>query len=116
MSDQKPLVLITGVTGYVGSAVLNEFLQGEAQGKYRVRATVRDMVNTKKMEPLIKYFGVELLKQVEFVNADCLDSNSIEFAVQGCDYVVHTASPVGRNPKDHEEMIRPAVNGVKFVM
>lgn len=29
---------------------------------------------------------------------------------------MHTASPVGRNPNDHNEMIGPAVNGVLAVM
>lgn len=29
---------------------------------------------------------------------------------------MHTASPVGGNPKNHQEMIRPAVAGVKNVM
>jgi dihydroflavonol-4-reductase len=29
---------------------------------------------------------------------------------------VHTASPVGINPRNHEDMIRPAVNGVTFVV
>ena len=30
--------------------------------------------------------------------------------------MVHTASPVGRNPNNHEDMIRPAVDGVLAVM
>ena len=30
--------------------------------------------------------------------------------------MVHTASPVGTNPRNHDDMIRPAVNGVNFVL
>ena len=51
-ANEKPLLLITGVTGYVGSQVLNEFLTGEGKETYKIRATVRDKNNTKKMKPL----------------------------------------------------------------
>ena len=75
------------------------------------------MTSQEKMAPLIRFFGKDLLSQVEFVNADLLDERSIESAVAGCDYVVHTASPVAfASPKDHDDLIVPAVNGVKYVM
>ena len=35
----KPLVLITGISGYIGSHVCKAFLE---DGTYRVRGTVRD--------------------------------------------------------------------------
>lgn len=65
-----PLVVITGVSGYVGSQVLNEFLQGEGKGKYRIRATVRDKNNKAKLAPLEKYFGAELFNTIEFCSAE----------------------------------------------
>lgn len=68
------------------------------------------------MGPLEKFFGNDLRSKVEFVNADLNNQNQIEAAVKGCDFVVHTASPVGKNPKDHADMINPAVNGVIFVV
>ena len=55
--SSKPLVVITGVTGFLGSMVLNEFLSGEGAGKYRIRATVRDKNNQNKLAPLQKFFG-----------------------------------------------------------
>jgi len=67
-----PLVTITGVTGYLGSQVLNQFLCLEGKGLFRIRATVRDKNNFAKMEPLIKAFG-DLYATVEFVNADLKD-------------------------------------------
>lgn len=76
---------------------------------------MRDKNNIKKLEPLKKYFG-ECLNQVEFVNLNLDDSKSIDEALKGADFVVHTASPVGANPKDHDEMIRPAVNGVRSIL
>jgi len=55
--QNKPIVLITGVTGFVGSQILNEFLCGEGAGKYKIRATVRDKSNVAKMKILQNYFG-----------------------------------------------------------
>lgn len=68
------------------------------------------------MGPLESYFGTDLRTKVEFVNADLNNQDQIEAAVKGCDFVVHTASPVGKNPKNHADMINPAVNGVLFVV
>jgi nucleoside-diphosphate-sugar epimerase len=114
-STQLPLVVITGVTGYLGSQVLNEFLRGEGRGRYRIRATVRDHTNLRKLEPLRSYFGDDYSK-IEFVSASLTDKAQIEAAIYGADYVVHTASPVGSNPNNPQDMIRPAVDGVRFVM
>ena len=38
----KPIVTLTGVTGYIGSVVCKMFLE---DGNYRVRGTVRDKNN-----------------------------------------------------------------------
>ena len=50
----KPTVLITGVTGYLGSHVTLLFLE---EGSYNVRGTVRDTENARKLEPLKKLLG-----------------------------------------------------------
>jgi nucleoside-diphosphate-sugar epimerase len=96
--------------------VLNEFINGEGADKYKLRATVRNKSNQAKMKPLIDYFG-DKLASVEFFNADLCDPNSIDIAVKGCDFVIHTASPVTiNNPRDHDDVIGPAVSGVKNVL
>jgi thioester reductase-like protein len=46
---QKPLVTITGVTGYLGSMTALDFLK---DGSYRVRGTVRSTSNQAKLAPL----------------------------------------------------------------
>ena len=38
----KPIVTVTGITGYVGSRVCLEYLQ---DGGFRIRGTVRDKSN-----------------------------------------------------------------------
>ena len=53
-TGNKPVVTITGVSGFLGSHVCLLFLK---EGKYRVRGTVRSTTNAKKMEPLKTAFG-----------------------------------------------------------
>ena len=54
MEGDKPLALITGVTGFVGSQVAHTFL---SNGGFKVRGTVRSTKNPAKMEPLKKSLG-----------------------------------------------------------
>ena len=52
-------MLITGVTDFIGHQVLNEFVHGEGAGQFKIRATVQDKTNEKKMKPLKDYLGEE---------------------------------------------------------
>jgi len=111
---EKPLVTITGVTGFIGSLTAKYFLE---DGAYRIRGTVRDKNNAIKIEPLKKTLGDALFGQIELVEADLLNSDSISAAITGSTHVVHTASPfVLANPEDPQTLIRPAVEGTKAVL
>ena len=88
-SSQKPIVVITGVSGYLGSHVALAFLK---DGSYQVRGTVRDTKNETKVAPIRKAFG-DLFSQITLVEADLENKDSIIAAISGADYVVHTASP-----------------------
>ena len=72
-TKQKPLVTITGITGYLGAHVCHHFLK---DGSYRVRGTVRSKTNTSKIDPIKKAYG-ELFNQLELVEADLLDDASM---------------------------------------
>ena len=50
----RPVVTITGVSGYIGSQICLLFLK---EGGYRVKGTVRSKNNEKKIEPIKKAFG-----------------------------------------------------------
>jgi len=86
----KPKVLITGISGYIGSHVCKTFLE---HGGFEVRGTVRNKSNPKKIEPLQKGFD-ELFDALDIVEADLTNAKSIDEAVEGCQYIVHTAAPV----------------------
>lgn len=110
---EKETVLITGISGYVGSAVCLAFLK---DGTYKVRGTVRDKNNAKKIDPLRAAFG-EHFDELELVEADLLKEETMIKACEGCQYAVHTASPFAmENPKDKMDMIKPAVNGTLSVL
>jgi nucleoside-diphosphate-sugar epimerase len=64
---------------------------------------------------LRKAFG-DWFENLELVEADLLDADSISRAVVGSTYVVHTASPVVFNPKTDDDVIKPAVDGTLAVM
>ena len=56
MVEAKPKVLITGITGYVGSQVTLSFLK---DGGYAIKGTVRDPSNAERLAPLKKAYGDE---------------------------------------------------------
>jgi nucleoside-diphosphate-sugar epimerase len=58
-----------------------------------VRGTVRDKSNETKIAPLRKAFGAHF-DEIELVEADLLNAESLSKAIAGSTYVVHTASPV----------------------
>jgi len=113
VESSKPTVVITGVSGYLGSHVALVFLK---DGGYNVVGTVRDTKNPAKVEPLRKGLG-ELFNNLTLVEADLNDAESLFAAIKGAHYVVHTASPFPLKPPKHEnDLINPAVNGTKAVM
>ena len=103
-TDQKPIVTITGVSGYIGSQTALTFLK---DGSYRVRGTVRSTSNQTKIDPLKSGLG-EWFDELELVEADLLNEASIIKACEGATYVIHTASPcLPHLPED--ELVKPAV-------
>lgn len=108
MERAKQKVCITGVTGYLGSWVLKKFVES---GQFEVRGTVRDPGNEEKVKP-IKEFLKDDFEKLELFQADLTDPESLDSAVKGCDFVVHTASPFpDQLPSNENDLIGPAVEG-----
>ena len=113
VESSKPTVVITGVSGYLGSHVALVFLK---DGSYNVRGTVRDTKNPAKIEPLKKAFG-DLFESLTLVEADLNNEESIFGALAGANLVVHTASPYPlAPPRNENDLINPAVNGTVSVL
>jgi len=109
---EKPLVTITGMTGYIGAETTLQFLQ---DGGYRIRGTVRDKNNQAKIDPLRQAFGAHF-DNIELVEADLTDDSSLQNAVAGSTYVVHIASPVSDSYDTEESLVGPAVNGTMSIV
>ncbi len=107
MSQEEKRVLITGVTGFLGTHVCKQFLIAG----YKVRGTVRSKNNKEKMDPFNKHFSTHIkIGQLELVEADLMKEDTLVKAAANCDYIVHVASPFTlKAPKHEDELIKPAV-------
>ncbi|KAJ0039276.1 hypothetical protein Pint_23923 [Pistacia integerrima] len=85
--SEEKVVCVTGASGYIASWLVKLLLE---RG-YSVKATVRD--------------------------PDLLEEGSFDSAIDGCEGVFHTASPVVLSPNDPQaELIDPAVKGTLNVL
>jgi dihydroflavonol-4-reductase len=112
-TNKEKLVLVTGGTGFVAGHCILQLLQNG----YKVRATVRALSKKDKVKEMLKNEGITSFETIDFIEADLNDDKNWEEAVNGCEYVLHVASPIFlRLPKHEDEMIVPAVNGTLRVL
>jgi len=105
------LVLVTGVTGYIGSHVCKNYIEAG----YKVRGTVRD--KSKKSAHLAKWIENG---DLELFEIDLLsESAKWKQACAGVEFVAHVASPffIGCPPSEAEEKLyKPARQGTENVL
>lgn len=102
-------VLVTGGSGYIGGWCVASLLQ---QG-YVVRTTVRDLAKEAAVRASLTKI-TDPGNRLSFHAANLMDDAGWDAATQGCDYVLHVASPLGvSEPKDADELIVPAREGAK---
>ncbi|ESR35608.1 tetraketide alpha-pyrone reductase 1 [Citrus sinensis] len=104
-------VCVTGASGYLASWLVKRLLLAG----YHVTGTVRDPGNERKLAHLWRLEGAK--ERLQIVRANLMDEGSFDDAINGCQGVFHTASPVlkpSSNPK--AEIIEPAVNGTLNVL
>jgi nucleoside-diphosphate-sugar epimerase len=107
MADET--VLVTGGSGFIGSWCVIGLLQ---RG-YVVRTTVRDLSKAPAARAAIASV-VDPGNRLSFHAANLTSDEGWDAAVEGCDYVLHVASPLGvAEPKDPDVLIRPAREGAR---
>jgi len=105
--ETNKVVAVTGASGYLGSHVVKCLIE---TGGFTVRGAVRDPTAQHKVAHL-EQFECELFK------ADLLEVGSFDECFNGCDIVIHCASPFQNNVEDPQrDLIDPALNGTKNVI
>ncbi|KAM2016554.1 hypothetical protein ACFX16_046954 [Malus domestica] len=106
VSDHGQTICVTGAGGFIASWMVKLLLE---RG-YTVKGTLRNPDDPKNAH-LRELEGPT--ERLSLFKADLLDYESLKEAINGCDGVFHTASPVTDDP---EQMVEPAVNGTKNVI
>jgi len=112
VTEQPQTVLVTGGSGFLGGWCVVELLR---RG-HRVRTTVRDLGRESDVRAAVAS-QVDAGEQLSVFAADLTGDAGWGQAVEGCDSVLHVASPFPPvQPKDPEELIVPAREGTLRVL
>ncbi len=111
--NQGSRVLLTGVTGFLGSHTTIQLLE---KG-YEVIGTLRSMERAGQIREVIARHTSQI-DRLSFAEADLNDDASVwQELCQNVTYVQHIASPFPRVlPKREEDLIKPAINGTLAVL
>ena len=110
------VVLVTGANGFIASWIVYILLN---RG-YKVRGTVRNAKNKEKHAHLLNLPGAS--ERLELVEFDILNTSVEDLSkyVEGCTYIIHTASPVeisGLSKKEEEsKIVQPAIEGTLKIL
>ncbi len=105
-------VLVTGGSGYIGSWCVLALL---ADG-HTVRTTVRDLKKEPAVRAMLTAGGAPSDAKLTVLRADLEQDAGWREAVEGCDYVLHVASPTLTSVPKDDEMVVPARDGVLRVL
>ena len=101
-------VLVTGATGYIGLHCIHQLLN---QG-YAVNGSVRSPERKDEVINALKRHNTST-DQLNLYTFNLTEDNGWDEGMQGCDYLLHVASPISLEHTDEEYFVQPAVDGVK---
>ena len=106
-------VLVSGGSGFIGCHCILKLL---AAG-HEVRATVRDLRRESDVRTMLTEGGLKGSVALSFIAAQLESDGGWTEAAEGCDYVLHVASPFPAGRPSHEdELIVPAREGTLRVL
>lgn len=105
-ATSKPHVLVTGITGFIGSAMATHLLQAGymVHGTYR-KASASKLLDSHTSNNNLKTFPCDLL-----------DKRSYDEAATGCKFCVHAASPHKTDFASADDALTPCVVGTQNVL
>ena len=111
--ENKETVLVTGGSGFIASYCIIALLNNG----FKVKAAVRSLKKADLVKQMLQEGGISSFEDLSFAEADLENEASWEKAVEGCQYVIHTASPTPHtDAKTEADFVIPAKNGVLFVL
>lgn len=106
-------VLVTGGSGFIGSHCILQLLSAG----HEVRTTLRNLDRVSEMRVTLRRAGGDPDERLSFFAADLMSDRGWREAIEGCDFVLHVASPFPATPPDHEDaLILPAREGALRVL
>ncbi|GEA51466.1 dihydroflavonol-4-reductase [Vibrio inusitatus NBRC 102082] len=103
----KQIVLLTGISGFIGLHIAKQLLD---KG-FHVRGSIRNLKKAEIIKNTLEKASADI-SELSFIELDLTSDNGWDSAAEGCDYVMHVASPyAAAEPKHEDEMIIPAVDG-----
>lgn len=102
-------IVLTGASGFIAKHILLQLLGAG----YRVRATIRTPEREAEVRAaVLPHLPTDADKRLEFAVLDLDSDEGWDEALKGTSALVHTASPFPiAQPKNPDDVIRPAVNG-----
>lgn len=111
-ADMTETILVTGGSGFVAGWCIVRLLEAG----HTVRATLRDLSKAEAVRRAVMTM-VDPGERLSFVRADLTSDDGWDAALEGCDRVLHVASPLGSDGTESlEALTRPARDGTLRVL
>ncbi len=105
-------VLVTGSTGFIGLHCIHQLIE---KG-YSVNGTLRSKSREEEVRSSLKKTNLSDAN-LSLYECDLMSDDGWEKAIDGCDYVLHIASPFINGLPDHEDdLIKPALTGTQRIL
>ena len=109
------MILITGATGILGRVIALELLKKGS----KVRATKRKTSKLEEVRDSFRFYTDKpdfYFDQIEWIDTDFEDIDSLTIALKGVEEVYHCAAKVSFQPKDDKELYKTNVEGTKNLL
>ncbi len=109
------MILVTGGTGLVGAHLLVALTKEHE----KVRAIHRITSNLEAVKDVFSFYFDDITpyySKIEWIEADIIDTPSLEKAFDGITHVYHAAALISLNPKDYRKMRKINIEGTANIV